>query len=467
MKLVSSDRFGVVSVPYLFNHERYPCMVLSDEAPIRGFLSHGQSWRCHALPLSIETVLRSAGNGHALALRTGGRNEFLAPVGTEYFASIANDFYNLGTEVISNGEPQNAGGNIGWSAAQNLLSFGRRAGLPERHALDVCGAYAGQLWPALKPGGSMDADGKVWHPWTALLNYKAKAEEIARERYGKKIRWEGFGWTHGAYDDDKPDQDGTLNYAVVLKELVQAVEAENFNGDGSIVPIFIDQTAPMSRRTRSEENILRQLTFALEHSDRVHFVGPRYPYAFIDDVHHTGDANFRIGELEGYVKHLVLDLNEKWEPFYIKDVRVQGRHLIADLSTPPGFGRVEIDTDTLVEKQVQHGLRLKNPIIDREVRLENIRVDGDSIVCELGEDLEPGADYEFTYAFYGKGAVAGEGDAHRNVTRPGYSGVRGNVKRVGPTSNVFTDETVDLYLAATRHLISTQPKSRSRFSLFT
>jgi len=439
---VKTDAWGKGPQPYVVRPTVNRPLVLDTASVIEAHLSHGQSWRADALAIPLNMFLERIGDGRALTMQQDQAGTALPTIGIDFFATIATDFFNLNTAMSSNGTA-NQGANVGRIAAQCLAMFRDRFRNLQVPLLDICGAYPGQPIGPLLPGGSVTAGAETYHPWATLLAYIDKARTIAT-LYDKTVRIKSFAWTHG-------DSTGYADYYDGLTAVLAAVDAADFNGDGSILPFFMDQKAMETSETEVDAATLRQLDFANDNYTRVFLYGNRAHLPMRDEIHHTALGIIMQGEEEAYVKHLVLDRALEfaanippyvWRPSRITNVTIAGNTVTATVSAPQGFGDLVVDTTT-IEAAPQYGLKLR--LAGVNVALSSIAIAGNTITAQLPAPATPGASYEFSHCCYGPGSAYAT-----------HSGVWANFKRQGPRSNIITEgpgKTVDNWLAASKHTV--------------
>jgi hypothetical protein len=445
----TSDSFGGRN-KYIAKVQPNASLVLQAPQVWDTFMAYGQSWECNSPSLGLQPQASYRGDGRALAFRrAGGYQEALPIIGVDLWPAYAADVINLTTDVgvEYNDTPWGSGGMIGFAAAWSYIYHSQKAGLPVNNVLAMGAPYPGVQMDKLLPGGTVSS---TEHPWTTLLNFRAAATTVAAG-YGKTSRVKAFGFTHAAYLDGEVDGNGVSDYYTALTSLKNAINAANFNGDGSIVPMFIDQTPAHSDGTKAMDNCLRQMDFALANSSQVYLIGPRYPYPYMDQLHHTGDGSFRVGWLRGYVAYLALARKFTWTPFRITSAVMDAGDILVTVSSPPGFGDVKIDTTGLVAAQLQNGFQLKRG--GTSIALTNFRIDRRFIRMTPASAMTTGDEFSYAYRSGGAGQ-AGVVDSGGNgeVITAGWSGVRGNIKRVGPPTPAFVGETTDVWLASYKQI---------------
>ena len=433
-----SDEYGGKPFPYVSRETGPRALKLLDTSNvISGQISYGQSWRNESLALPSDVVASGRGDGRAMTSRVAGDDNTLPDISLDFFADKGGDFINLSLDQSSNHSPGNGAGNIGRIAAQVLVGMRDRFKAQQQAVLELGGGYPGQTWATLRPDGEIPAatDGSTpaIHPWASLVTQVATAQDVAL-RYGKRLRIDTVGFTHGAYSEGYKDGDGNDDYYAVLAGVLKAFDKADFNDDGVPIPVFYDQTAVTSEGLKAYLNFQRQADFAEAHAGRVVLYGPRYPYAFRDNIHHTGKAYGQIGELEGYAKFLVMDKKVQWKLFKITQISVKGSTLRVTVTAPPGFGDLQIDTRQ-IEAAPQLGFHIRRMADGAELPLSDFAVTGNTITARLALAPKPGEPYEVSYAYRGPGAAIGA-----------HAGVWGNIKRQGPPSVIFSGETIDTYL---------------------
>ncbi|KQP50846.1 hypothetical protein ASG40_13040 [Methylobacterium sp. Leaf399] len=380
-------------------------------------ISYGQSWRTETLTDDIPAAVADIGEPRmAMSLgRMGGSSQKIEPIqtiGTAFQTSAIIDLAGLS---------MSRGANIGYAAAQALARFRRRDNARQMPVLEYCHGYPGYTWEQLKPGTDPWAQGILMHA----------AARIQAARYGKTPFFEATSFTHGGAVDG-----GGEDYFQSLTEMVAGYDALALNGAGGTpLHFFTDQTAASIGQGQAQLSYLDQVRFAVTNAARVHLIGPRYPYPFRDNIHHTGLGYTRIGELEGLVKRKVLDLGEAWDCARISAIAVENGGFTLAVTRPPGFGDLAVDT-AMIEAAPDKGFVLKvNGVI---VPIASVTVSANLVRIIPVAMPASGATVEVSYAFYGRLDIP-----------PGtHAGAWGNIKRVGPPSSYFAGETVDTWLCA-------------------
>ncbi|KQT08535.1 hypothetical protein ASG40_11695 [Methylobacterium sp. Leaf399] len=374
-------------------------------------ISNGQSWRTMTLPINTVPGLRDAGDPRD-AVTLARKQGPISTIGKAFETSAIVDLAGL---TLSRGA------NIGYVAAEALASLRRRDKGKQRAILEYCHAYPGFTWAQLRPGTE---------PWAQGLIMHAAAREMAK-KYGKTAWFRAVGWTHGGATDASRE-----NYYQSLTEMVAAYDALALNGPGGDpLHFFVDQTAASTKQGQAQNSYLDQVRFAVANASRVHLIGPRYPYAFGDEIHHNAAGTVRIGELEGLVKHKVLDLGQKWDCARITAVAAEKGGFTLAVTRPPGFGDLAVDT-AAIEAAADKGFALR--VGGASLPIASVTVSANLVRVVPVTMPAAGTPVEVSYAFYGRPDVP-----------PGtHAGAWGNVKRVGPPSLYFPSETVDTWLCA-------------------
>jgi hypothetical protein len=444
----NSDQAGA-TLPFCYRNDLAAAPGKTQLAETSDFISvwfsYGQSWRSHSLPIDWAGLgLSNYGEEFfAFAPQVAGGNDLLPQVGDPVYSAPAVpwDLRGLSWKNTENTLPANAGGSIGRVAARTFVALNKRAGYPRIPVVDVGTAYPGYTWDQLKPGTS---------PWTATLQSAAKVK-TANTAYGKTTRYLGVGWTHGAFSDGD-----AYDYFTKLTEMKAAFDDLALNGftGGSGDPLdptgaangalhyFTDQNAVESGHTHQYANTLRQVDFWKADPARVHLVGPRYPYGFSDEIHHSGLGYAQYGELEGLAKFYTHTYGMTWDPLYVVSATVSGNKVLVNTSAPMfGFSDLALDTKQ-IELAPQHGFHVRVAGIERIVT--GVAVAGiGTIELTLAVAIPNGTVAEVSYAWYGPGSTPGV-----------HSGVWGNVKRTGPPSVWFANKTIDTWLCAYKATIT-------------
>lgn len=399
------------------------------------FISYGQSWRSHSLPVDVTGLkLANLGEQHfAFAPQRSNGSDLLPPIGIPSFADLYADLRGLNWQNTQNLISDNAAGNIGWAAARAFDLLNKRAGQPRFPVIDCGTAYPGYTWDQLKPGTD---------PWTATQTAATKIKAI-NTVYGKTTRWLGVGWTHGAFDATT-----SFDYYTKLAEMKTAFDGLGLNtfagGSGDpadpdgaalgALHYYTDMYAGTAYDTNQWPNTLRQLDFHLADTVRVHLVNPRYPYPFSDEIHHTGLGYVQYGEVEALAKYYVHVFGAGWTPLRITGALVSGSTVTLTTSAAmAGFGALKIDTQQ-IEAAAQYGFHVRVGGVERAVNAVSIG-GANTVVLTLAAPITSGTTAEVSYAWYGPGATPGT-----------HAGVWGNIKREGPPSVWFLNRTIDAWL---------------------
>ena len=372
------------------------------------WISGGQSWRNDSPPLTDLAVEASTIEDRNAAFRFATSSGALrGHVGSSNGTSGIYDLKGIGLS--------DWGDQIGTAALLALQRMRRAAGMAATPGMTYGATYPAYSWSQLGPGE---------FPWTALLSMNASAASIIPQ-YGKTARWKAVGWTHSAGGDD-------------LAGMKAAYDALDLNAGQAALHYFTDQTPATTTETGGstlQEKQNEQLQFCLDDPDYVHMIGPRYPYPFIDYIHHTGPGYVAIGELEALAKHVVLDRGLDWLPLYMTAVYIDGSTLTIDVSQPieGEIHALSIDTTT-IEAASQYGLRLK--VNGSYVTLSAIAVDRHRITATIAAPPTSSDTVEVSYAVYGPGSTIGT-----------HAGVWGNIKMVLADSVLLPGESIATWLA--------------------
>jgi len=399
------------------------------------FISYGQSWRSHSLVVDVSAlkVVNLGEEYFAFGPQRTNGTDLLPPVGIPSYSDLYADLRGLNWQNTQNLISDNAAGCIGWAAARAFDLLNKRANRPRFPVIDCGTAYPGYTWDQLKPGTD---------PWTATITASTKIKAI-NTTYGKKTRWLGVGWTHGAFDGLT-----SYDYYTKLSEMKAAFDGLGLNtftgGTGDPVDpdgasqgalhYYTDMYAGTAYDTNQWPNTLRQLDFHLADTVRVHLVNPRYPYPFSDEIHHTGLGYVQYGEVEALAKFYVHVYGQAWRPLYITAVSVVGAKVTLTTSASMfDFGALKIDTRQ-IEAAPQYGFHVRVTGTERVV--SNVAITGaNTIELTLAAPVAAGVSAEVSYAWHGPGSTPGV-----------HAGVWGNIKREGPPSVWFFNRTIDTWL---------------------
>lgn len=393
------------------------------------FISYGQSWRSHSLPVDHAGLSSGADEHFAFAPQRAAGSDLLPPIGIPSFSDQIADLRGLNWRNTQNLITDNAAGCIGWAAARAFVRMCHAANYPRFPVVDVGTAYPGYTWPQLQPGTL---------PWAATQTAAAKVKAVSTV-YGKKTRWLGVGWTHGAFT-----LSDTYDYYAHLQQMVAAFDGLNLNAGetGQALRYYTDMYAGTTDMTEQAPNTLRQLDFAKANASRVHLIGPRYPYPMVDEIHHTGRGYAQYGELEALAKFRTCVYGWGWTPSYVTGVTASGAFVDFEVSgAMPDFGPLELDT-VQIEAAQDQGFRVRVAGVFQAVTGVSV-VTPNRVRVELVDPIAPGAPVEASYAWYGPGAAVGT-----------HSGVWGNVKRKGPASVLFPGSTTDVWLCNHRAVVT-------------
>jgi Putative flagellar system-associated repeat len=414
------------SAPYVLRRDlaAMGAHVLMPGPAIEAQISYGQSWRSFMYDMS---ALPFIGWEPRRALTFAGIDAGNALFQVPTQGSI----YGVDPIVTLYGCGQTTQLGIGTVAAMSRQRLRSRGLIHASAILDLNPSFPGYRWDQLRPGTD---------PWTQGLRMQGKAADVAAA-YGAGLRYRAVGWTHGAPSDGAVDGSGAvIDYYAALTEMVASFDALQIGAGGQPLHFFTDQTAPVSEQTQAQGAILAQAAFALANTNRVHLIGPRYPYAFQDNIHHTSLATALIGDLEGYVKFVVLDLGQAWTPARPTAITVSGSTVTIQVARPYGMGDLAIDTDS-IEAAPQNGFHVR--VSGSEIAVSTVAVAADTITLTLASAIASGASVEVSNAFYGPGSTAGQ-----------HSGVWGNVKRIGPPSALLAGYTIDTWLTVFRQSVA-------------
>ncbi|KQT13998.1 hypothetical protein ASG40_19420 [Methylobacterium sp. Leaf399] len=428
------------ALPYVIRTDRAGGPSILDTPEMEAAISYGQSWRSmnhyyaretfydadrQAVPPTIADM--SEAQTVMTLARAGGP---ISPVGAPFETSAIVDLIGL---------KMSTGANIGYVASQTLAKLRRGARRYQRPILEFCHAYPGFTWPQLRPGAySTTSQGSI-SPWQEGLNMIAAARAQAA-RYGKTIRFRSVGFTHAAAADGSPGD--MLPYYSSLAEMVASYDALALNGPGGDpLHFFIDQTAASIGLGKAQGSYLEQVQFAVDNAARVHLIGPRFPYGFIDDIHHDAFATVRIGELEGLVKHKVLDLGQSWDCARITSVVPEGGGFTFNVTRPSGFDDLAFDT-TQIKEFGDKGFQLR--VAGAAIPISQVTLTANKVRVIPVTMPSSGTNVEASHAFYGRADTA-------TAT---HSPAWGNVKRLGPPSIYFPKLTVDTWVCAYRSTVT-------------
>lgn len=326
---------------------------------------------------------------------------------------------------------------IGTTAAQVRQLLRRRARMQATPIAHFVHGYGAATWRDM--GGFWLAPGSA--PWASGVAVMEDLPAVAAA-YGMTCAFTCIGWTHGVSFSPTGD------YYDELVDMMAAYDALNLPGTATQpLRIFLDQpnlansgTTILNGSLAWGSNWFRQIDFTDDHPTRACLTGPRYPFPLYDTIHHTAYANAKIGEIEGYVKHLVLDRGQNWEPLRITGGSIAGAVITLTTNQPHAHGELAIDT-AMIEAAESYGFRVY--ISGVKQTINSVTVDGQEITIALASAPSGGAPVEVSYAVYGPGAAPGT-----------HAGVWGNVKMAGPASVLWAGETIDAWLICDRRTLT-------------
>ncbi|KQP61049.1 hypothetical protein [Methylobacterium sp. Leaf108] len=406
------------AMPYLVRTDRVGGPNFLDTASRLAIsISYGQSWRADTIPIDPTKAFYAAGEPR-IALTLARDQGAIQTIGAAFQTQAIVDLIGIQNSL---------GSNIGYVSTQSEIKFGRRNNRHLSPILEFCHAYPGYRWDQLKPGTD---------PWQQGLNMIAAAR-VQAARYGKTPWFRNINWTHAGAPDSNNE-----NYFQSLTEMVAAYDALALNGPGGdLLHFFTDQTAASINQGQAQLSYLDQVRFAVENAARVHLIGPRYPYPFRDEIHHTDYGIGRVGELEGYVRDLVLNRGLTWDCARVSAVSGENGGFTFAITTPPTFGALAFDT-TEIEEAANKGFQLR--VNGVPIPIASVTLTGNLVRVIPVTMPAAGTVVEVSYAFYGR----------LDIPAGTHSGAWGNVKRVGPASLYWPGLTVDTWLCAYRSTIT-------------
>ncbi|WP_158287830.1 SwmB domain-containing protein [Falsiroseomonas bella] len=326
---------------------------------------------------------------------------------------------------------------IGTTAAQVRQLLRRRARMQVTPIVHFVHGFGAATWR--NNGGFWLAPGSA--PWASGVAIMGALPAVAAA-YGMTCRFVAVGWTHGVAGVRR------IDYYDELQNMMASYDALDLPGTTTqALRIFLDQPNTTNSATSIIEpglphgsNWFRQLDFVLDHPTRAYLTGPRYPFPLIDTIHHSAYGYAKIGEVEGYVKHRVLDLGQAWEPLRIIGASITGATITVTTNQPYAGGALSIDT-SMIEAAESYGFRVYVAGVKRTI--SGVDVSGTTITITLASAPLAGSAVELSYAVYGV--------AQRSGT---HAGVWGNVKMAGPASPLWPAETIDAWLICDRRTLT-------------
>jgi hypothetical protein len=417
-----------------------PAHVLNTSSAIEVHIGYGQSWRTNEHPPSEMDAQPEA--DYLAALEAPQLDAFMMlglPGDTAALplrVSIAGSYVSV-HDLIAVGDAPDAN-RVGIDRAA-ALAYGqlRTRDLTHRTPMvHLLAGWPGVTWDSLKPDAA-PVGGNDENAWYYMLQQCATVAEIAA-LYGKTSLFRAVGWTHGGTEVAPGD------YLTDLGEMTAAFDAEELNGaSGADVHFFIDQNAAAVEVTEQRAGALDQVEFCRTNANgRSWMVGPRYPYAFRDTIHHTALGQAQYGELEALAKHTVLDGAGTWEPLWVTDVAIDGDEITVTTSAPYSGGLV-VDA-TQIEQAPDDGWSCWDVVGAALLPISSVTYDGNVITITLSSTPTPGTVIEVGYAWRALDGVQPAG----TVEAPSHSSCWGNVKMVGPESTLFSGKTIDAWLCA-------------------
>jgi hypothetical protein len=146
-------------------------------------------------------------------------------------------------------------------------------------------------------------------------------------------------------------------------------------------------------------------------SSRCFATSPWYQWPFdgISNIHVNDYGTVRVGEMEGYIRHLVQDLDIAWTPLWQSlktPITVSGQTIIVPFDRPagPDFSQSSLsfiaDRYDGIKERPQKGFCVKRAGVDLTVTPQ---IRDLSVLLDIREKMNSGDKLKVSYAFYGRG----------------------------------------------------------------
>lgn len=515
-----SNGYADMRLIYIFRPEKPKGAILLDiDHTLDIDVNNGQSWRTNLSPdLTGGTVGTPDPSivelpdwsEPALAVTLGRLSGATETLGTAAAVQGLNDLVSVKRET---------GVQLGYAAAAALARLrarnGARLGIRYRSTFTYCHGFPGRTWPELAPGGGVDVtvppDGIFEHlPWENGIKMHEAALAIV-PTYNKQALFRTVSFTHGP-TTASADPTGSIyrGHLRAMRDAYRALQADaRFTNKGfANCDFFLDQAVENAREQELSKGFLEQILLGEDFGD-TYTTGPRYQWPLIDNIHHTALGTLKHGELEGLVKHLVMDEGINWRPLQLGAVTATAGLNTLTINVEGGFtgGALVVDETSLPPATAtwfMNGDQSKVlPYYSRRgivVRVNNgprtitsVEVAGRTITIVFGgAPLVVGQTYDVGYAWWGPGTAvyatlaelndptvraawhdgatgvvfndaatpanngqyakvgedAGSWVRTGDLVYPRRAGITGNLKMVGPPSVFWNDATIDAWLCA-------------------
>jgi hypothetical protein len=310
-----------------------------------------------------------------------------------------------------------------------LQRFRSRFGLYSPPILTLGVGWPGTSSEKFLPDGSSynytDDDGNpqtttaVVHPdagvylWDRAISRRTAVETFIADRWpGRTLRWPHLSWIQGPFDD-YGNAYGFMEEYRAQQDLLSV----------GVRDIYWDQDGGRTNSATRPRGAQAQLEFCQDNaSGHDWLVGPRYPHALYDTIHHSSFGALEYAERAAQAAAYVEAFGE-WEPVWITEVNFSGADAILTINRPRQCPYdLEVDT-TAVPAATNHGFALHNGT--SPITISSVTVGADTITITAAAPLS--GTVEVCYSTRAASTRPGPGTPEAPV----WAATAGNIKRPG------------------------------------